>query len=376
MSEIVSDDVSPLGRLRYQAASLAVNSAEGDPVVRLGLITTLYFRHGHTLETKQRVDECFVWFRQQFKARLKWQFYKHLRKMTSSSFAVCRRKILDSSPDEQFIWSIGSGTLQETAEYRLFVMNTPQSHADIDRSCLKMVLPLSMLLEPEGAQRYEGWLKYLCDQVHAEHGYGGLACVFPDDGHHYFPLEYQLAQRYTGLMVDPLPHIDSLRLLDHIKGVNWYTIIGRRFVARLGGSDALRRQLSRCSNVVFHAYNDGLIIRAGALPDLGGQGEASPAAYVDVNTALKSIRVQDTGCLHPYPVCGGFSEASTARWYARFDEQPKPALNAGDSCTHTGYWFSNATARSRRLFTEGEIMPSFPHLKAGRAQWFWVEGAE
>lgn len=63
MSEIVSDDVSPLGRLRYQAASLAINSAEGDPIVRLGLITTLYFRHGHTLETKQRIDECFVWFR-------------------------------------------------------------------------------------------------------------------------------------------------------------------------------------------------------------------------------------------------------------------------------------------------------------------------
>jgi hypothetical protein len=86
--------------------------------------------------------------------------------------------------------------------------------------------------------------------------------------------------------------------------------------------------------------------------------------------------VQDTGCLHPYPIRGGFSEASTAIWYARFDEKPKPALSAGDLCSHTGYWFSNATARSRRLFTLGEIMPTFPHMKAGRVQWFWVNEAE
>jgi hypothetical protein len=376
MSEIVSDDISPLSRLRIQAANLVINSAEGDPIVRPGLITTLYFRHGHTRETKQRVDECFVWFRQQFKAELKWQFYKHVRKMTLSSFAGCRRKILDSSPDEQFIWSIGSGTRQEVAEYQLFVMNTPRNQADIDRSCLKMVLPLSILLEPEGAQRYERWLKYLCDQVHAEHGYGGLACVLPYEGHHYFPLEYQLAQEYTGLMVGPLPHIESLRLLDHIKGVSWYTIMGGRFVTQLGGSDVLRRQLSRCRDVVFHTYDDGLIIRAGALPELGSEGEMPPAAYVAVNRALKPVRVQDTGCLHPYPIRGCFSEASTALWYARFDEKPKPALSAGDACTHAGYWFSNAAAGSRRLFTKDEMMPTFPNREAGRVQWFWAEGAE
>lgn len=371
MSEIVSDCVSPLNRLADQAVHLTVDSDEGEPAVRLGLITTLYFKQGHTALTKRRVDDCFVRFRKEFKTELKWLLHKTLRKMTPSGFASSRRQVLASSPDEQFIWSIGSGTPQGIATYRLFVMNTTRALRDIDRSCLKMVLPWSILLEPDGVQRYERWLKYLCDQVHAEHGFGGLAAIFPHEGKRYFPLEYQLARQYIGLMVDPLPHVDSLRLLDHIKGVSWYTVVGERFVKQLGGNDALRQQLSGCADVVFHGYDNGLIIRAGDLPVLDDADAL--ASYVDVNKVLKPIRVQDTGCLHPFPVQGGgFSEASTAQWYARFDEKPKPALNPGDRCTHTGYWFSNAKARSQRLFITGEIMPAFAHLQAQRTHWFWV----
>lgn len=338
MSEITLDSVSALNGLRRQAANMAIDSADGEPIVRLGLITTLYFKNGHTLETKKRVDECFRWFRSQFKAELKWQFYKHLRPINYSSFGYCRRSVLQSSPDEQFIWSLASGTQQEVAEYRMFVMNTTQALADIDRSCLKMVLPWTILLEPRGAQLYESWLTCLCDEVQAEHGYGGLACTLPYDGQHYFPLEYRLAQKYIGLMVDPLPHIESLRLLDHIKGVNWYTVVGSRFVDQLGGSDALRRELSNRSDVVFQTYDDGLIIRAGNLPELGGPGEEPPAAYIEVNRALKPIRIQDTGCLHPYPVQGGgFSGESSALWYARFDEKPMPPIKVDSHCAYTGY---------------------------------------
>ncbi|MFJ4142290.1 DUF3396 domain-containing protein [Pseudomonas sp. NPDC089734] len=372
MSETVSDPVRLLARLEAQAEHLAVDCSQGVPVVRLGLITTLYFKDSHTQEARRRIEACFLRFYMAFKPVLKWQLFNRMRRLTASGFASCRRQVLNSSPEDRFIWSIASATQAEVATYSLFVMNTPQGQADNDRSCLKMVLPWSFLTEPDGLKSYEAWIRYLSSEVRAEHGFGGLACVLPGDGHHYLPLEYQFAQEYIGLMVDPGPHIESLRLLERIKGVSWYTVLGDAFVKRLGGSDALRGQLSTHSDIVFHAYGGGLMIRAGAVPQLGGAGMA-PAAYTAVNKVIRPVRLQDTGCLHPYLVPGvGFTEETTAKWYARFDEKPMPAVNAGDACPRSGYWFSNAKVRSRRFFSEGEIMPAFAHIKAGRTQWFWA----
>ena len=48
MPQAVLDCMSPLLKLELQAERIAVDSAQGMPVVRLGLITTLYFRKGHT----------------------------------------------------------------------------------------------------------------------------------------------------------------------------------------------------------------------------------------------------------------------------------------------------------------------------------------
>ncbi|SHN19387.1 Protein of unknown function [Pseudomonas asturiensis] len=377
MSEAVSDGVSLLDRLERQSERIAVDSALGTPVVRLGLITTLYFKQGHTQEVKRRIAACFSRFYQTFKPVLKWQLYARMRRLSASGFASCKRHVLLGSPDDQFVWSLASATQAEVSSYSLFVMNTPQGQADNDLSCLKMVLPWSYLAEPDGLKNYETWIRYLSSEVQAEHGFGGLACILPCDGHHLLPWEYRLAREYVGLMVDPGPHIESLRLLDRIKGVGWYTVLGEAFVRRLGGSDKLRGQLSPYSEVVFHSYSNGLMIRAGAVPELGGRDKSVPKAYMAVNKVIKPIRLQDTGNLHPYIVPGtGFNEDTTAQWFARFDEKVLPPVDAGHACPQSGYWFSNAQARSRRLFNEGDIMPAFEHIKGKRTQWFWAAQAD
>lgn len=371
MPDSSGDRAQSLARLAGEAQQINVDAPSGVPVVRLGLVTTLYFRQGHTLEVKKRVEACFAKFYAAFKPVLRWQLYKRMRRLTPAGFASCRRQVLQSCEADQFVWSVASATQAEVATHSLFVMNTSSSQADNDRSCLKMVLPWSYLGEPDGLNNYEGWIRYLSSQVHAEHGFGGLACILPSDGHHYLPWEYRLAQRYIGLMVDPGPHIESLRLLDRIKGVSWYTVLGERFVRRLGGSDRMRGKLSRYSDVVFRTYEHGLLIRAGLVPELGEAGEEPAEAYVAVNRLIKPVRLQDTGNLHPYLAPGlGFTEQTTAQWYARFDEKPVPPLDAGKPCTKAGYWFSSAQIRSRRFFREGEIMPAFDHIKGKRTQWF------
>ncbi|RRV06694.1 DUF3396 domain-containing protein [Pseudomonas sp. v388] len=374
MPESLTDPVPLLDRLERQASQVAVDVSQCVPVVRLGLITTLYFKDGHTPEVKKRVEACFARFYATFKPVLKWQLYKRMRRLTPSGFASCRRQILQSPAADQFVWSIASATQAEVATHSLFVMNTSLGQADIDQSCLKMVLPWSYLAEPDGLKNYEAWIRYLSSQVHAEHGFGGLACVLPCDGHRYLPWEYRLAQRYIGLMVDPGPHLESLRLLDRIKGVSWYTVLGDAFIQRLGGSDRMRGELSRHSDVVFQTYEGGLLIRAGIAPVLGGEGDEPAAAYLAVNRLIQPVRLQDTGNLHPYLAPGlGFTEETTAQWYARFDDKPVPPVDAGQPCRKSGYWFSSAQARSRRFFEEGEIMPAFEHIRGKRTQWFWAD---
>ncbi|KPX83034.1 Uncharacterized protein ALO64_03030 [Pseudomonas meliae] len=175
------------------------------------------------------------------------------------------------------------------------------------------------------------------------------------------------------MMVDPGPHIESLRLLDRIKGVSWYTVLGEGFVRQLGGSDRLRGEMSAHSDIVFHSYRNGLIIRAGAVPELGGRGLPPPQPYVTVNRMIKPVRLQDTGNLHPYLAPGiGFTEETTAQWYARFDEKPLPPVDAGQACPRSGCWFSSAQFGSRRHFDEGELMPAFNHIKSKKTQWFWA----
>ncbi len=360
-----------LADLTRQAQALTIDNARCMAIVRLGLITTLYFRNGHTQAVRERLEACFLRFYQAFRAELKCQFFQHRRSLSPSGFAACRRQARERSPDLPLLWSLSSSGAEQAAAYSLFVVAASRMQGENDLSCLKMVLPWSFLTEPDGLRAYDDWIRYLCNAVQAEHGFGGLACVLPAEGHRYLPLEYQLARQYSGLMVDPRPHIDSLRLLRHIKGVSWYTVLGHAFVKRLGGSDALRARASLWSDVQFQAYDGGLLIRAGRVPELGDVRGAAPQAYVRVNRLIRPVRLQDTGCLHPYlPSDKGFTPQSTARWYARFDDKPVPPVSAGQACPQAGYWFSNARAGSRRLFREGEIMPGFAGIKVERTQWF------
>ncbi|MBX9757039.1 MAG: DUF1911 domain-containing protein [Pseudomonadaceae bacterium] len=63
--------------------------------------------------------------------------------------------------------------------------------------------------------------------------------------------------------------------------------------------------------------------------------------------------------------------------YARgFTPAPESAqiarIEAGQPCTHTGYWFTPAQANSRRHFKQGESMPSVSDSSWGDALWYWA----
>ncbi|MDH1109783.1 DUF3396 domain-containing protein [Pseudomonas otitidis] len=369
--------MNALETLKQHAPELEIENAQGQPVVKLGLIATLYFREGYTAERKQRVVECFERFYEAFADTLKWQVGERFQKLTPERFDKKRQAVLTSGPNEQQEWHLSSAKNEKEArDYSLQFLNSFEAHGEQRRSYIKLILPWTLLSEPEGPQRYQEWLTYLCNQVQAEHGYGGLSCVLPYDYDSYMPSEYQLAQRYSGLEVDTLAYAMCRRLQNHIKGANWYTVLGQSYVERLGGEERLRHALSGHGVIVLLPYEQGLIIRAGDCPELGAQADGLPRAYVAVSNVVKPVRLQETGSLHTYSPYGNcFDEASTQRWYQRFDLDPNPATpprtEGGQRCPRAGYWFTPAQTNSLRRFAEGELMPVIEQSSWGHTFWYW-----
>jgi hypothetical protein len=369
--------------LAEKAPSLAFELEDGTPVVKLGLIVSLYFSEGYSAEVKQRVVECFARFKNEFGHLLKGQFNKNYKKFSSDGFEKIKNKVISAKPNEKYEWEVSSApSISEAAGYSLSVLSSQEVHGDSVRSFLKMTLPWEILEEVGGVNFYHGWLLYLCNQVQADHGYGGLSSTLPYDHYKYAPMEMQLAQQYSGLEVDSLLISFSLELIDSIKGVNWYTVLSTRFVERLGGVDALAHAFSNHGHIQLFNYSGGVVIRAGEYPELGGKDGNNPKAYVAVNRVIRPLRISNPEQLQTCSSYGDtFDEEGTVRWYARFDEKEPPStmpgrLAAGEPCSVTGYWSSPAQTNSLQKFEQGEIMPEFKGSSWGATFWYWSSAGE
>lgn len=369
--------MNALEKLHERAPDLELELQDGTPVVNLGLIVTLYFKEGYTTELKQKVVECFERFYREFKPQLKWHVYRRDKKLTDSSFQKTAAQILATEPNDQIYWSLSSSEgLHDAPRYRLAVMNSYEIHGDQDLSYIKLELPWSLLVEPDGLERYHQWLVHLCHQVKAEHGYGGLSSLLPNDYDSYMPTEYQLAQQYSGLEVDTFAYAMGRELLNHIKGANWYTVLGHSYVERLGGAAAIGHALSGHGDIEVFNYDHGLIIRAGQYPELGAVEDGLPRAYVAVSKVVRPVRIPNPDQLHSYSPYGDcFDQQSSDRWYARFDQDElastRSRIAAGQTCTYAGDWFTPAQPHSRRRFELGEIMPRIEDSSWGETFWYW-----
>jgi hypothetical protein len=371
MSDHSGEIERALHSLAAQAHGFVRDRSGARPLSRPGLITTLYFRHGHSAEIRERLVGCFSLFFEEHRSLLGWQDYKQQQPLSARLFARTRQQVLNSRADAALCWSLSGAPAQALSTCRLFVHCPRESQAGSDLSCLHMALPITLLTNAVALRLYQRWMEYFASQVRAEHGYSGLACLFPCAPGDHLNMEFRQALKFPGLLVDPQPHIDSLRVFKAIKGANWYTFLGTSFVRKLNGNDAIRAELARHREIFCSSYEHGLIVRAGTVPELGSV-DAPPPAYCAVNKLIKAVRLQETGSLHPCSFPGqGFCPISTAQWYARLDERPAPMLVTGQQCNRSGYWFSTAMAGSRQRIDAGQVMPGFAHRPAERTQWFW-----
>ncbi len=303
----------------------SVKYKDGSPAVNLGLIITVFFKNAHTPDVRRKMVECVDRYYDEFKPHLRKTLpVKKWTKITENNYARQRQTILDSAPEEIFDWVLSSASESYLApDYGILIIGKRIFHNENNRSVIKLVFPLSLLKEPDGKERYESWLLWLCNNFEVESGYAGLSFILPYAFERMFPYEYALAQRFSGVMVDSLGALEGGEAVEGLKGACWYTILGTPWLEKLGGEGTVARRLANTPEISLLSYNNGVILKAGELPPGLGEikTEGLPPLLVKVNQIIRPVRYDGHKGLHFYSKYENhqFDEESSMKWFARFD---------------------------------------------------------
>ncbi|CAQ85631.1 conserved hypothetical protein [Photorhabdus asymbiotica] len=368
-------------QLRSQLTSFLFINADELTVSRLGLSITLFFKQGYTQEKKQRILACYRRFREEFGTHLRFHRheFKGLRKYSPENIAKVEEGILNQKKNQFSGWVVSDAKNEDEApHYLMRYLDSREISGDNGSSYLSLTLPWNYLKAQDGMTRFMAWLDFLCDQLEPDSGDCGYCLVLPNDFYDYFPLEYQLAQRYPSLQVNSAVHTAKLQYEHSIRGINWITLLSKRFVNRLGGEVWIRKTLARYTDVMISPYSNGLMIRAGQYPDLTPLPGSVPESYFAINQLIRPIRVipREGHSLHFYGE-GHFNSTSTLAWYARYDRGPLHVtpLRGGHPALVSGIWQTDSLPGQQYFFAQGVMAFDVQGAKPGTTVWHLVREA-
>lgn len=388
---------SDLNYIEKWLPEASVKYKDGSQAINLGLIITVFFKEGHTPEVRRKMVACMDRYYTEFEPSLKKTVYGNKWiGITENNYHKKRQKILNSTSEEIFSWYLSSTEKDYQApDYEILIMGKRVFHNDSNRSVIKLTFPLSLLKEPDGKERYQAWLIWLCDSFTVESGYAGLSFVLPYEFHRMFPYEYKLAQRFPGVMVDSIGSLEGDGAAISLKGACWYTILGNPWLEKLGGADKLTHRLKSTPEIELLPYNGGLILKAGALPPGLGetQTEELPPLLVKINQIIKPARFNASRSLHFYSEHKNFQfdKESTMKWYRRFDQASaeldkkdedkfrdpvRVTCRSGEKSPFDGRWATIINGTTQYTHTcAGKIMPEFEDKQGQKhpASWSLLE---
>ena len=222
--------------------------------------------------------------------------------------------------DFQMAFHAGAGVDDADSSLLLAVSREREEN---ELSYLHVGFPLSWA-ERHPSSVFIEWVLERCNQLCPTHGYAGLMAFghvtgIDDDS---APVIYGLGRRFKALEIDFPPHHEAYLSVERkIKGVNWLTVLGERWLSELGGVASLRRALHAAVLHDFSCTGDagGVVIQAGAHPRLGDtQSNETLTDYERVARALRPIRSIQPAVIWPQGLAGfDFDEAKA--WMTRFD---------------------------------------------------------
>lgn len=189
-------------------------------------------------------------------------------------------------------------------------------------------------------ERPDAFAKLFFDAIaclKAPWGHAGVAVnLSPTGREENEATEHWASQTMPGLDVG-FPADLSVRMLKgQVKAVDWLTAVSKPMLGAAGGLGALRAHLPP-SWFAIGDYGQGVVIRAGVLPESGISDEEdkppfNPPAYVILDAALRPIRASEMDILQRGTVNGDApvynTKASTAAWLRRFETDENGLLAA------------------------------------------------
>lgn len=298
---------------------LTVLDADGTPVVKVVLLATVYFAGGHQPEVRAAVAECFERFQAVCGEHLRWAKHPQTlgwHRVDDPELPTPRQWLNQAPPNTAWQLYLHGGDQPEAcSDFVARGLGSPGWENLL--SYFSVALPLDWYADHPGS--FRELVGEFCRRLQPVSGYGGFGIMESPASARMArqePEVRRLAERFPGLEVDR-PYTHTLYLDKGIKGVNWLTILGKRWLQEAGGEERLREALP--PPFVFDPYPGGLLIQAGRMPQTGGMAtEPVPPLYQTINRVLQPISIRKHRAFH-YDGLDRFDKAASERWLGRFD---------------------------------------------------------
>lgn len=292
--------------------------------VTIGLVLTVFFEDQLTRAKRKAVADVSQEYIEMMGDNLRWK--RQPKSSASKTYPLkspavkMPRDWLPDHPDgKSWSFKFHGGETQEAAS--AFRVEAYGSNYDNDGGLGYVSMKFPFLWFSERAETLPEYAVRVCKRIRPISGYAGLAVI--ESPKAFSAEEYQsvvrtIGDRFPGLELENLPgHIIHLR--EGIKGVNWLTILGDRWIREMGGLDYLRARLGELFG--FYPYEGGVIIQAGVRPQLGNRKEGDwPKEYVTLARVLKKIQVKEHYPMH-FGGEGRLDYEATMAWLCRFDDR-------------------------------------------------------
>lgn len=344
-------------------------------VLQVGLTATFYINEGWRAEKRQVLAEAIERYIAEYGNKLQWGFLGDVNSLETFVFHDRKmrvRRLLDLEDDSaETQWSSGPG-IDYVSDYQIELFSPAGWFEHIHRplSYIRFFLPVAELKD-NGCQRFEKLVLDFCQLIQPMHGLAGFGTQQLYDDNPYQYLECEIAQHFNGIDINS--RLSNHGLRDGIRSVNWYTILADEWVEKAGGRVYLEQQFAGTEIRVI-PYHGGLLIRAGAWPELGWEErDAKPELYVRVNQILKSVRTPSFGSFHLGSNAGEIRMHTvlTEKWQQRFDVELPPVqpvtvpqkpiritAKSGEICPYSGRWVTIAGGHQQFIdIRQGQEMP-------------------
>jgi len=299
--------------------------------LRMGLVCTLFAENPSSPEVRAALATCGDEYQQTVQGKLQSYFapsgvYKAI-KYPAEGVSLLNYIQTEDNPEKTFSpFFFGDPNYRVASAYGLSIMapgrNSPISNKP---AYITAVLPFAWLQDHAGG--LQKLMKSWVTRLKPFYGYAGIGAVQSLEmvekkrtRHFLAPL----VNRHPGLeVVNPAVvsnHILSPEGIPKIKGANWMTAIGDKCLEPIGGQSALLAGLDE--NFTREAYEGGVLIQAGQMPQLGDRNtQHLPRYYKQLSDLLKPIRMQfPEGHSLLLGAEGESNTEATNNWLARFDD--------------------------------------------------------